>query len=88
MPLLQLVWLVYRGWVTDIDVQLRKQRLGPMLFTLICTGIAWLVMGLGMAPFPLVSLAGAVWLQLLIIFFITLRPNLIPISGRSWWIVV
>jgi hypothetical protein len=58
-PLLYLVWLVRRGWVTDLDVQLRQQRIKPMLFTVVCAGLAWLVLTLGAAPRQMVVLAGA-----------------------------
>jgi len=72
-PLLYLVWLVRRGRVTDLDVQLRRQRTGPLVFTLACAGVAWLVLVLGAAPSPMVALGGAVLLQLAVIFAITLR---------------
>jgi len=50
MPFLYVVWLVKRGNVTDIDVRLRKQRFQPLLVTITCTGLAWLVLALGVAP--------------------------------------
>jgi len=72
-PLLYLVWLVRRGLVTDLDVQLRQQRIKPMTFTTVCAGLAWLVLVLGAAPQPMVVLAGALWVQAVVTFAITLR---------------
>ncbi len=72
-PLLYLVWLVRQGLANDLDVQLRQQRIKPMLFTVVCAGLAWLVLLLGAAPQPMVVLAGALWVQAAMIFVITLR---------------
>lgn len=73
VPLLYLVWLVMQGQVTDIQVQLRKQRAQPLLVTITCTGLAWLMLTLGLAPRVMVILAGALWLQAVAVFAITLR---------------
>ena len=72
-PLLYLVWLVRWGLVTDLDVQLRQQRIKPMIFTIVCSGLAWLVLTLGAAPRPMVVLASALWVQAVVTFAITLR---------------
>jgi len=71
-PLLYLVWLVRRGQVTDLDVQLRRQRIGPLVFTSVCAGVAWLVLVLGAAPSLMVTLGSAVLLEMVVIFAITL----------------
>jgi len=71
-PLLYLVWLVRRGWVTDLDVQLREQRWRPLIFSIACAGLAWFVLALGAAPSLMVALAGALWLQMVLICGITL----------------
>jgi membrane-associated phospholipid phosphatase len=73
IPLLYVVWLVKRGDITDIDVQLRKQRFQPLLVTMTCTGLAWLVLALGVAPTTMTIVAGALWFQVVAIFAITLR---------------
>jgi membrane-associated phospholipid phosphatase len=72
-PLLFLIWQVCRGQVTDLDVQLREQRRKPLLVTLACGAIAWMVMLLGAAPTKMTLFAVVLWLQTIIIFFITLR---------------
>lgn len=71
-PLAYLVWLVRSGEVTDLDVQLREQRKKPMLFTLLCGALAWAALLLSHAPVPMLVLAGALWIQMGIVFIITL----------------
>lgn len=72
-PFSYVVWLVKRGYVTDVDVQLRKQRAQPLLITILCTGVAWLVLALAGAPTEMTLVAGAIWFQVVVIFAITLR---------------
>ncbi len=72
-PLGHLVWLLRRGRVTDLDVQRREQRIRPMLFTLACGALAWVVLALAAAPARLLALTGALWLQMGIVFVITFR---------------
>jgi membrane-associated phospholipid phosphatase len=71
-PLLYLFWLVRHGRVTDLDVQLREQRMRPLLFTIACNGAAWVLLILGAAPSLMVVLAGVLWVQMSAIFAITL----------------
>jgi membrane-associated phospholipid phosphatase len=71
-PFLYLVWLLHRGLVADLDVQRREQRMRPLIFTLACGALAWLGLAMGRAPWPMVVLAGQLWLQTLLIFGITL----------------
>jgi hypothetical protein len=71
-PVLYLIWLVRRGRVTDVDVQLREQRARPMIFAIACAGLAWLVLALGGAPMQMVVIAGGLWLQMVVIFGITM----------------
>lgn len=72
-PFLYLAWLVRKGKVTDLDVQLREQRKRPLLVTLVCMGVAGLLLALGPAPSTLTVLAVTSWLQVLAILGITLR---------------
>jgi membrane-associated phospholipid phosphatase len=72
-PLLYLVWLKHRGLIADLDVQRREQRTRPMIFTLACGGLAWLVLLAGAAPMQMTLLAGLLWLQMVVILCITLR---------------
>lgn len=73
VPVLRLAWQVQRGWITDLDVQLRKERLGPMLFTLLCNATVTLLFLLGGAPQILLSVVMGLDVILLLIFLITLR---------------
>jgi membrane-associated phospholipid phosphatase len=71
--MIYLVWLMRRGRVTDLDIQLRQERARPMLFMLVSGGVGVLVLALGMAPYELLMLSAGLWLQSLVIFAITLR---------------
>jgi hypothetical protein len=73
MPLGALVWMVRTGRVSDLDVQLREERMAPFIVTLIGSGSAWLVLLLGGAPAPLTLMAGTSVVQTVVIFLITLR---------------
>ncbi|MBN1262291.1 MAG: hypothetical protein JXB35_16550 [Anaerolineae bacterium] len=93
IPLAYLIWLVKRGWVTDLDVRLRKQRIGPMLVALFCQVSMWLAMAALGAPGLLLALASAVLVQTLLVFWITLRWK-VSVHGATaaaaavfvWWI--
>jgi len=71
-PILYLLWLLSHGWVSDLDVQLREERARPLIFSIACAGVAWLVLALGGAPLEMVVVAGGLWLQMAVIFGITL----------------
>ena len=71
-PILYLFWLLHRGRVSDLDVQLREERVRPLIFTITCAGLAWLLLALGGAPLEMVAVAGGLWLQTVVIFGITL----------------
>ena len=72
-PVVYLVWLARTGRVTDLDVQLRRQRARPLLFTLTCGALATALLALGGAPPTLTALAIALWLETALLFGITLR---------------
>ena len=73
LPLLHVIWLVSRGWVTDLHIRIREQRIRPLLVTIACAGLGWLVLVLAPAPDALATVAAAVWLQTVAILLITLR---------------
>jgi len=72
-PLLFLIWQVRHGHVTDLDIQLREQRKGSLLVTIAGFGVSWLVMHVGHAPPLFKAMAGAGFVQWLIVFAVTLR---------------
>lgn len=74
LPLSYIFWLVRRGEVTDLDVQLREQRMRPLVFTLLSAGTGCLFLCLGGAAQELVILAGSLWVQTVVLFSIT-----------AWW---
>jgi membrane-associated phospholipid phosphatase len=72
-PLSYLLWLVKKGEVTDLDVQLREQRGRPLVAALAGAAAAWLILWFGTAPDLMVLLAGASWLLMALLLGITLR---------------
>jgi len=73
LPSAYILWLKYRGKVTDFDVYLRDQRFWPYVFAISCALISWLVMGILHAPRLLTLLSGASVCQGLIMFLINRR---------------
>jgi membrane-associated phospholipid phosphatase len=73
IPIIILVWLVARGTVSDLDVQHREQRVRPMLAALLGSAVSLALLSLGQAPQLLLSIGLATYLQLFLLFSITLR---------------
>jgi len=73
IPLLYLGILLFRGKVSDIDVQLREQRLQPFVVLLIGAVAASVVLYLGSAPPLLVTAAWAHATEVALIMGITTR---------------
>lgn len=80
IPVVYVVIQVQRGVITDFHMRVQAQRIRPLIFSLGCAGISWLVMGLGGAPLPLVLFGGVAILQALFLLLVTLRWK---ISGHS-----
>ncbi|HDQ73244.1 MAG TPA: hypothetical protein ENN19_14300 [Chloroflexi bacterium] len=72
-PLMYLIYLLRKGLVSDLDVQLREQRIKPMLFTVACGGLACSALRIGRAPRQMSTLAVGLWVQTAALFVITLR---------------
>ena len=73
IPIVILVWLVARGTVSDLDVQHREQRVKPMLAALLGSAVSLALLSLGQAPQLLLSIGLATYLQLFLLFSITLQ---------------
>lgn len=73
LPVAYLLVLMRLGWVSDLDVQVRSQRILPLRFTLGCGVAAWLILLLGDAPTRLIIVAGALWVMMAINYLVTLR---------------
>lgn len=73
LPASYVLWLVQQGQVTDFDLRRREQRYHPYLITLLSNLAAWLVLYWGQGPSELVLLAGAGWVQVVLLLAITLR---------------
>ncbi|MBZ0303595.1 MAG: hypothetical protein K8J31_27900 [Anaerolineae bacterium] len=72
MPMLYVGWMVRRGTITDLHMQVREQRIRPFLVSMGCTTIAWWVLRfLGAPPVvPLFALFSLI--QLMVMAAITL----------------
>ena len=73
IPLLYVVRLARRGIVSGIDLPRLEERTRPMLFAILCSGLAWLMLVLAGEPTHMLILAGTMWLQMALMFVITLR---------------
>jgi membrane-associated phospholipid phosphatase len=72
LPLLYVAWMVKRGSISDLHMQIRQQRLRPFVVSLVCTTIAWWVLRFLGAPsvVPLFTLFSLV--QIAVVAAITL----------------
>lgn len=73
VPIVYLLILLRIGWVSDLDVQVRAERIRPLQFTLAAGLAAWILLLLGRAPGQLVILCGALWVMMAINYLVTLR---------------
>lgn len=73
VPFLYVVRLVRKGQIRDIHVRVREERRQPLLVTLVCAGAGLLLLALGRAPGAVTAIAATLWLQVVTIFFITLK---------------
>lgn len=72
LPILYIAFMVRRGKITDVHMQVRQQRIRPFLVSMLCTAIGWFIMKwLGAPPMlPLIALFTLI--QLTLMLFITL----------------
>jgi len=80
LPTLYVLWLLYRGQVTDFHLRVREQRIKPMLVIVSTTVSAWLLLIVRRAPSLLVSVATAGLAMTVVILLVTLRWK---ISGHT-----
>jgi membrane-associated phospholipid phosphatase len=73
IPALYIAYMVWRGHISDMHINLREQRIRPFIVSLIGTGVAWFVLTLMGAPsmVPLFTLFTLV--QTTLMLFITMR---------------
>lgn len=72
LPALYIVYGVWRGHISDIHVTVREQRFRPFLVSLTCTLIAWTILQAMGAPSLLPLFALFSFVQVLVMFLITL----------------
>lgn len=72
MPLLYIVWMVRRGKIGDLHMKERQERLGPFVFSMFCTCVAWQVLRLMGAPPMMPMVAIFTLAELIVMSLITL----------------
>lgn len=73
MPAGYVVWLFRRGKISDLHMNKREERFGPMLVMIGGAVTGWLLLSWGGAPRVLLVLAGAQALNAFIFYWITLH---------------
>lgn len=72
MPLLYISWMVRRGKIGDLHMKERRERIGPFIFSMACTCVAWQILRLMGAP-PMMPMVAAFTLaELIVMLLITL----------------
>lgn len=72
LPALYIGYMVWRGHITDIHVQVREQRVRPFIVSVVCAAIAWTMLRVMDAPSLLPLFAIFSLIQLGIMLLITL----------------
>jgi hypothetical protein len=80
IPTLYILWLVYRGKVSDFHLRVREERVRPYIVIVVCALSAALLMLLGPAPYPLKVISAVGILQMLTLLIVTTKWK---ISGHS-----
>jgi len=80
IPVLYIAWKVHTGAISDFHIPIRSQRIRPMLLTVACAVLTWVILWLGHAPALLLSLITFGMIQAAILLLITLYWK---ISGHS-----
>lgn len=87
LPIIYIATMVRRGRITDIHMQVRKQRLLPFAVSILCTALAWLMLGLLGAPpvVPLFALFSLIQLAIMAIITLIWQISIhaISISGAT-----
>jgi hypothetical protein len=85
LPVIYIAWMVHRGSITDLHMEVREERIRPFVVSIICTTIAWWVLRFMGAPpiVPLFALFSLV--QIAVMLLITLvwqiSIHVVSISG-------
>jgi len=72
LPVAYIAWMVSRGKITDIHMQVRRQRILPFMFSIVSTAIAWQMLRLMGAPSLLPLFALFSLIQIVIMLAVTL----------------
>jgi len=72
LPALYIVWMVKHGYLTDIHMKVRSERLRPFLVSMACTASTWVILRLFGAPIVMPMMAAIMLAQLAVMTVITL----------------
>ena len=72
MPALYVVWMVKRGYISDIHMKIRSERLRPFLVSILCTGSTWAILRLSNTPIVMPMMAAIMLTLLVVMTIITL----------------
>lgn len=69
LPVGYIGWMVARGHITDLHMQVRRERIRPFLISILCTAIAWQTLRLMGAPslLPLFALFSLIQISIMLI---------------------
>ncbi len=73
MPAVYIGWMVWRGKITDIHMQVREQRIRPFIVSIVGTAFAWQVLQLMGAPSLLPLFALFSLIQIAVMLAVTLK---------------
>ncbi len=73
MPAVYIGWMVWRGKITDIHMQVREQRIRPFIVSIVGTAVAWQVLQLMGAPSLLPLFALFSLIQIAVMLAVTLK---------------
>lgn len=72
VPLVYITWMVKQGKIADIHLGVRRERIKPLLVTLVSTTVAWVVLQVMGAPPIMPALALTTLIQIGLLAVITL----------------
>jgi membrane-associated phospholipid phosphatase len=79
-PVAYIIWKLQTGEISDFHMQIRSQRIRPMLLMVGCALTAWVGLWLGKAPDLFIIFGGMGFFQVALLLMVTLKWK---ISGHS-----
>ena len=73
LPAVYIAWMVWRGKITDVHMQVREQRIRPFIVSIVGTALAWQALQLLGAPSLLPLFALFSLIQIAVMLAVTLK---------------